>query len=341
MPNNSSNSLNKLKDEIWNIELQIAPNSWNNNNKSYYKSTFLKKSRDELIKMRDELKRKRDNPKGFNSSGFTKKNHNFTPVNNTNMNNLASLASNLRLNGRNLSITENIKNVILVFAHGSSIPSRNEQGRKLKNTFVLPEGVSYTTLTTVNEVCPLTNHLDKDFIRFLRKNSIFQHYYKSNTITEEFKQFIGSIKKTYKSQYSSVHNLNPKNHYMEGQICNDIFLDFSDTNQCGFINIFDLKTNTLPTHLRDMFKQFHPELKSFNLSDILTSFRGKNTHFIINACRSGLNEENRLVARTLSNNPEFNNTGGGSRSRKNKKSKTKTSRKPKTKTSRLLRTKKI
>ena len=298
MPNNSSKSLNELKEEMWKIESQLPSSAYVNNKNSFMESLHGM-TKGKLILALKKLKSIL-NSKSTKPSTSTEK-------------------------ARDHSSNTRPKRVYLVLAHGSSIPSINAQGIKLMNTFILPPGVSYTNLYKVGFNCPLAHGLDKVITLFLQKNQIYKNDYNSNEPTEIFRNSLGTL-----------YNFDPKNHFKEGQKCNNMILDFKASNHCGIIDISTLP-DKLPTNINELFMSV--KLGSITLDSLLNSAEGSNSHFIINACRGGLNKSNERVARALSNNPQFNKSGGGSRSRKNKKPKTKTSRKPKTKTSRKLRIK--
>jgi hypothetical protein len=251
---------------------------------------------------------------------------------------------------------QRIADVVVIYAHGTIASNK---------TFNLPNGTSFVNVSRVGTYCPLDETMDNYLFSFIRDNFnsnednyIFKDFHNSNELTERGTVFFQRMKDMLLIRRSSyVGDIVPTNHFKKNQICNDLYLDFS-MERTGLVSKSSIaKINPRPSTKLDNVIT-HKENHDFNhrlkqnlnreggifLSDLIRLFQDRNIIFLVTSCRTiDKSVRDHMVIRSRSDDGLSHTNRqvfpGGSRSRKNKKTKTKTSRKPKTKTSRKPKTK--
>ena len=151
----------------------------------------------------------------------------------------------------------------------------------IDNTFVLPKGASFITLTNVNEICPMDFEFDKQFKYFYEnkhKHTLFEKNDKSTIKTKEGKELEKYLTNKFGIQF------NFKNHVGDGKTrFNDMILDFHH-NCSDFacsIQCIDRKEVCNPTTIKTGVSK---PIQIIRLSELINK-EGFDTYIII-ACRS-------------------------------------------------------
>ena len=153
----------------------------------------------------------------------------------------------------------------------------------IDNTFVLPKGASFITLTNVNEICPMHFEFDKEFKYFYEnKYTLFEKNDKSTIKTKDGIGLENYLTNKFKIKF------NFKNHIGDGETeFNDMILDFHH-NCSDFacsIQCIDRKEVCNPTTIKSGVSK---RISKIRLSELINK-EGFDTYIII-ACRSLLKD---------------------------------------------------